>query len=131
MRFGVVLRATWRGSQLMARTRHPSQPFLQSCQTCFRSSVTYFPTTCLTVFLRRGAADHEIQLEAGAIPPSRPTYRLSKPEMDELQRQLTEMLKKGLIEPSKSPFGAPVFFVKKSDGSLRMVCDWRQLNRTL
>ena len=75
------------------------------------------------------AADHEIQLEAGSVPPSRPAYRLSKPEMDELQRQLSEMLKKGLIEPSKSPFGAPVFFVKKSDGSLRMVCDWRQLNR--
>ena len=49
--------------------------------------------------------------------------------MDELQKQITEMLKRGFIEPSKSPYGAPVFFVKKSDGSLRMVCDWRQLNR--
>ena len=43
--------------------------------------------------------------------------------MDELQKQLTELLKKGFVEPSKSPFGAPVFFVKKADGSLRMVCD--------
>ena len=49
--------------------------------------------------------------------------------MDELQKQITEMLKRGFIEPSKSPYGAPVFFVKKSDGSLHMVCDWRQLNR--
>ena len=49
--------------------------------------------------------------------------------MDELQKQITEMLKRGFIEPSKSPYGAPVFFVKISDGSLRMVCDWRQLNR--
>jgi len=73
--------------------------------------------------------DHEIRLEEGSAPPSRPAYRLSRPEMDELQTQLSEMLKRGFIEPSKSPYGAPVFFVKKSDGSLRMVCDWRQLNR--
>ena len=49
--------------------------------------------------------------------------------MDELQRQITALLEKGFIEPSKSPFGAPVFFVKKTDGSLRLVCDWRQLNK--
>ena len=49
--------------------------------------------------------------------------------MDELQAQLSEMLKHGFIEPSRSPYGAPVFFVKKTDGSLRMVSDWRQLNR--
>ena len=67
--------------------------------------------------------------EEGAVPPSRAAYRLPKPEMDELQAQLTELLRKGFIEPSKSPYGAPVFFVKKSDGSLRMVCDWRNLNR--
>ena len=35
----------------------------------------------------------------------------------------------GFIEPSSSPYGAPVFFVKKSDGSLRLVCDWRPLNK--
>ena len=63
--------------------------------------------------------------EEGAVPPSRAAYRLPKPEMDELQAQLTELLRKGFIEPSKSPYGAPVFFVKKSDGSLRVVSDWR------
>ena len=63
------------------------------------------------------------------MPPSRPFYRLSKPEMDELQQQLSTLLQRGFIEPSKSPYGAPVFFVKKKDGSLRLVCDWRQLNR--
>ena len=73
--------------------------------------------------------NHEIDLEAGAVPPSRPFYRLSKPEMDELQQQLSTLLQRGFIEPSKSPYGAPVFFVKKKDGSLRLVCDWRQLNR--
>ena len=73
--------------------------------------------------------NHDIDLEPGAVPPSRPPYRLSKPEMDELQSQITALLEKGFIEPSKSPFRAPVFFVKKADGSLRLVCDWRQLNK--
>ena len=49
--------------------------------------------------------------------------------MDELQKQITTLLGRGFIEPSKSPFGALVFFVKKADGSLRLVCDWRLLNR--
>ena len=73
--------------------------------------------------------EHDIDLELGATPPSRPPYRLSKPEMDELQKQISALLHRGLIEPSKSPYGAPVFFVKKADGSLRLVCDWRELNR--
>ena len=77
----------------------------------------------------RRDVNHNIDLEPGAAPPSRPPYRLSKPEMDELQRQITALLEKGFSEPSKSPFGAPVFFVKKADGSLRLVCDWRQLNK--
>ena len=49
--------------------------------------------------------------------------------MDELQVQPAELLRRGFIEPSKSPYGAPVFFVKRANGSLRMVCDWRDLNR--
>ena len=77
----------------------------------------------------RRDVNHDIDLEPGAAPPSRPPYRLSKPEVDELQRQITALLDKGFIKPSKSPFGAQVFFVKKADGSLRLVCDWRQLNK--
>ena len=46
-----------------------------------------------------------------------------------VQTQLSALLEHGFIEPSQSPFGAPVFFVRKSDGSLRLVCDWRELNR--
>ena len=73
--------------------------------------------------------NHDIDLIPGASPPSRPPYRLSKPLLDELQTQLTGLLEKGFIEYSKSPYGAPVFFVKKSDGSFRLVCDWRELNK--
>ena len=73
--------------------------------------------------------DNEIDLEPESKPPSRRPYRLSQPALNELQRQLTSLLEKGFIQPSKSPFGAPVFFVKKADGSLRLVSDWRDLNR--
>ena len=72
---------------------------------------------------------HEITVEQGSAPPSRPPYRLSEPELDELRKQLESLMNHGFIEPSSSPYGAPVFFAKKSDGSLRLVCDWRPLNK--
>ena len=73
--------------------------------------------------------NHDIDIEPCSTPPSRPPFRLPKPELDELERQLQELLKLGYMQPSKSPFGARVFLVKKADGSLRLVCDWRQLNK--
>ena len=70
-----------------------------------------------------------IPLEPGAVPPFRPIYRLSPVEKDEVTKQIGELLSKGLIEPSLSPFGAPILFVAKKDGSLRMVVDYRALNK--
>ena len=49
--------------------------------------------------------------------------------MDELKRQLTELMDKGYVQESKSPYGAPVLFVKKKDGSMRMCIDYRALNK--
>ena len=72
--------------------------------------------------------DHRIELVPGSTPPSRPTFRLSATELDELRKQLTELSKSGFIQPSKSPFGAPILFVKKKDGSMRMCVDYRALN---
>ena len=57
--------------------------------------------------------DHRIELEAGAQPQMRATYRMSPKELDELKKQLQELGEHGFIRPSKSPFGAPVLFVKK------------------
>ena len=72
---------------------------------------------------------HTIPLEAGAKPPWRPLYRLSPFEQDEVKAQVTGLLSKGWIEPSSSPFGAPILFVKKKDGTLRMCIDFRALNK--
>jgi RNase H-like domain found in reverse transcriptase/Reverse transcriptase (RNA-dependent DNA polymerase)/Integrase zinc binding domain/Chromo (CHRromatin Organisation MOdifier) domain/gag-polyprotein putative aspartyl protease len=75
------------------------------------------------------AIDHKIELIPGSNPPSSPTYRLSVTELDELKKQLKDLLEHGFIQSSKSPYGAPVLFVKKKDGSMRMCIDYRGLNK--
>ncbi|KAJ9520427.1 hypothetical protein QJQ45_000174 [Haematococcus lacustris] len=72
---------------------------------------------------------HTIPLEPGNRPPATPMYRLSKPEHDELKQQIQDLLAKGMIEPSSSPYAAPVLFVQKKSGELRMCIDYRQLNK--
>jgi hypothetical protein len=72
--------------------------------------------------------DHRIELIPGSSPPSRPTMRMSATELEELKSQLEELTASGFIRPSKSPFGAPVLFVKKKDGTMRMCVDYRALN---
>jgi hypothetical protein len=62
--------------------------------------------------------DHEIKLEPGSTPPYGTIYRLSYPEQEELNKQMAELIKKGFIQPSTSPYGAPVLFVHKKDGTL-------------
>ena len=62
-------------------------------------------------------------------PISIPPYRMAPAEFRELKAQLEELLSKGFIRPSISPWVAPVLFVKKKDGSLRLCIDYRQLNR--
>ncbi|GKG20094.1 hypothetical protein Tco_0379895 [Tanacetum coccineum] len=60
--------------------------------------------------------------------PAPAPYRLAPSEMKELSEQLKELSDKGFIRPSSSPWGAPVLFVKKKDGSFRMCIDYRELN---
>ncbi|GAB4814481.1 hypothetical protein N2152v2_001527 [Parachlorella kessleri] len=73
--------------------------------------------------------DHRIELEPGAKPPAPKYYRLSYEETAEAKRQIEDGLRKGFIQPSKSPFGAPILFVKKKDNSMRMCIDYRALNK--
>jgi hypothetical protein len=73
--------------------------------------------------------DFSINLMPGAAPVSKTPYRMSTPELKELQMQLEEVLKKGYIWPSVSPWGSPVLFVRKKDGTLSLCIDFRQLNK--
>jgi hypothetical protein len=73
--------------------------------------------------------DFSINLIHGAAPVSRTPYKMSTPELKDLQMKLEEIMKKGYIRPSVSPWGAPVVFVKKKDGTLRLCIDFKQLNK--
>ncbi|GJU58377.1 putative reverse transcriptase domain-containing protein [Tanacetum coccineum] len=73
--------------------------------------------------------EFRIDLVPGATPVAKSPYRLEPSEMQELSRQLQELQDKGFIRPSHSPWGAPVLFMKKKDGSFRMCIDYRELNK--
>ncbi|KAL2480022.1 reverse transcriptase [Abeliophyllum distichum] len=70
-----------------------------------------------------------IDLAPRTAPVSKAPYRMAPKELQELKMQPQELLDKGFIRPSVSPWGAPVLFVKKKDGSMRMCIDYRELNR--
>jgi Reverse transcriptase (RNA-dependent DNA polymerase)/Retroviral aspartyl protease len=72
---------------------------------------------------------HDIELLPDTSPVVRPMYRMTAEQLTELKRMLQEFLDKGLIKPSSSPWGAPVLFVPKPDGSWRFCIDYRWLNR--
>jgi hypothetical protein len=69
-----------------------------------------------------------IDLLPGTAPVSKRPYRMSVEELQELKNQLMELQEAGYIRPSSSPWGAPVLFVQKKDGSQRMCVDYRSLN---
>ncbi|KAJ0557161.1 putative nucleotidyltransferase, Ribonuclease H [Helianthus annuus] len=73
--------------------------------------------------------EFRIELAPGAAPIARAPYRLAPSELEELSTQIEELLEKGFIRPSYSPWGAPVLFVKKKDGTFRMCIDYRELNK--
>ncbi|KAE8716635.1 Protein NRT1/ PTR FAMILY 3.1 [Hibiscus syriacus] len=73
--------------------------------------------------------DHKIELVENAKPPARAPYRMAPPELEEMRKQLKDLLDAGYIRPSKSPYGAPVLFQRKHDDSLIMCIDYRALNK--
>ncbi|GJS49981.1 putative nucleotidyltransferase, ribonuclease H [Tanacetum coccineum] len=79
--------------------------------------------------ISHGEIEFGIELIPGAEPISKAPYRMAPVELKELKEQLQEMLENGFIRPSVSPWGAPVLFVKKKDGSMRLCIDYRELNR--
>jgi len=72
--------------------------------------------------------DHAIEVKKGFVPRKGKVYPLSREEREEVREFVKEQLRKGYIQPSKSPQTAPVFFVGKKDGKKRMVQDYRYLN---
>ena len=73
--------------------------------------------------------DFQIELASGTEPISRAPYKMAPAELKELKVQMEEMVNKGFVRSSMSPWGAPVLFVKKKDGSMRLCIDYRELNK--
>ena len=72
--------------------------------------------------------EFSIELEPGTAPISRHPYRMAPKELAEMKKQLEELMDKGFIRPSSSPWGCLAIFVKKKDGTLRMCVDYCPLN---
>jgi hypothetical protein len=79
----------------------------------------------------RRQVDHMIKVMPGVAPLAKAPYRMSHEELKELKVQLEELLTKRYIKPSKLPYGAPVFFVHKKDGTLKMCVDYKALNKVM
>jgi hypothetical protein len=97
-------------------------PILREYRDAFPEEVSGLPS--------RRDIDFSIELALGEVPVSRTPYRMSTSQLVELELQLKEMMEKGYIHPSVSPWGAPFLFVKKKYGTLQLCIDYRQLNKT-
>jgi len=82
-----------------------------------------------TILAPRRTFDHAINLKEGAEPPCGPIYTMSAHRLNELDKYLKKMVAQGKISDSESPYGAPILFVPKPDGSLRQCGDYRNLNK--
>ena len=78
-------------------------------------------------------SEREVEFSIDVLPDTKPIsilpYRMAPTKLRELKEQLKDLLEKGFIRPSVSPWGAPVLYVCKKDGSLRMCIDYWQLNK--
>ncbi|MCO5589327.1 hypothetical protein L7F22_043293 [Adiantum nelumboides] len=78
---------------------------------------------------KRGDDDHAIELIPSSSPPNKPPYKVSHAQQEEIMRQVNELVEKGMVRPSSSPFCSPVLLVHKKDGTYRICIDYRALNR--
>ncbi|MCO5557861.1 hypothetical protein L7F22_011433 [Adiantum nelumboides] len=92
--------------------------FLQQYSDCFSDSLP-------SQLSQERPEDHAIDLVPGSSPPNRPPYRVSVAQQKEIMSQVEELLEKGLIQSSSSPFCSPVLLVQKKDGSWHMCIDYR------
>jgi hypothetical protein len=111
------------GDVLMATRPEPTilEPYRAYGQVFSEADLESMPS--------HGSQDLAIELLDGKPPPWGPIYNLFEKELDTLRSYLEVKLKRGWIKSSKSPVGAPVFFVPKKDSTLRLCVDFRGLNQ--
>ncbi|GJW45293.1 hypothetical protein Tco_0074092 [Tanacetum coccineum] len=117
----LIIHDDGRGEDKSEKKRLEDMPIVQDFPEVFPEDLPGLPPTRQVEF--------QIDLVPGAAPVARAPYRLAPSEMKGLSEQLKELSDKGFIRPSSSPWGAPVLFVKKKDGSFRMCIDYRELNK--
>jgi len=125
------LRATSTISQKLAegaRRASEMRKGLLTLPDCIKGFESVFAKEDFDILPEHRQWDHVIELVPGSEPKSSKVYPLSPVEQKELDSFLEENLRTGQIWPSKSPMAAPVFFIKKKDGSLQLVQDYRALN---
>jgi RNase H-like domain found in reverse transcriptase/Reverse transcriptase (RNA-dependent DNA polymerase)/Integrase zinc binding domain/Chromo (CHRromatin Organisation MOdifier) domain len=125
-----LINATGNISQRLAEAfaRNAPQIVHESIPSSFQDFQDVFSKDSFDVLPEKRAWDHAIELVPNATPTNCKVYPLSPNEQVELDKFLEENLATGRIRPSKSPMASPVFFIKKKDGSLRLVQDYRALN---
>ena len=96
------------------------EPVLSRFEDVFREPIELPP--------KRGH-EHEISIKAGELPVCAKPYRYSHFQKNEIEKQVQEMLRAEIIQPSQSPFASPTPLVKKKDGSWRFCIDYRELNK--
>ncbi|TYK23820.1 retrotransposon protein, putative, Ty3-gypsy sub-class [Cucumis melo var. makuwa] len=127
MKAGKLLsQGTWSILASVLDTREPEVSL--SSKPVVREYPDVFPDE-LPGLLPPRKIDFAIELESDTAPITRAPYRMAPAELKELKVQLQELLDKGFIRPSVSPWRAPVLFVKKKDGSMRLCIDYRELNK--
>lgn len=127
MQFSIYLHLT--GVDLRSTTLSSEPPKLSGVPLEYHEFVDVFDKGKASQLPPHRPYDLMIDLEDGAAPPLGTIYSLSPIELEALQKFLDENISSGLLRSSSSPHGAPVLFVKKKDGSLRLCVDFRGLNQ--
>ena len=105
---------------------HKSNPVIQHLITEFNDVLTARLPPGLPP---KRAIDHKINILPGSTPPAKAPYKLNATQLAELKKQLIELETSSFIRLSNSPYGAPIIFVTKKDGTMRMCMDYRALNK--